>query len=83
MNRWNGNQPPTIEEVSDYEYCFVNQGNRVTLATGSTIRLLWMRSINAWEEPPTAFQGEHEDLDAAEHLVELMLEIIQQKREAK
>jgi hypothetical protein len=87
MNRWNGERPPTVAEVADWDYCWVYQTGTVVFATGYAARMMWGKSIIAWETPPTAYRGEDDDfIESAELLVamrnddrEKMREILSRK----
>jgi hypothetical protein len=70
MNRWISDRPPTVEELADWDYCFVSQTETVVFATGFSARLMWGKSITAWEMPPTEFRGDEDDfIESAELLV--------------
>ena len=84
MNRWNYENPPTVEEVKDSEPCYVTIEKEVIDAPGSRyvihmsgymVRAYWqscwtgMQRIIAWEPKPTPWDEEAEAMEAAELLV--------------
>jgi hypothetical protein len=82
MNRWIADRPPTIDEVSDWDYCHVWQKNKVVFATGFATRMMFAKTVEAWEMPPTAYQGDEDDfLESAELLVAMRNDDVAKMRE--
>jgi hypothetical protein len=82
MNRWISDRPPTVEELAEFDYCFVYQGNQVKFATGFSARLMWGKTVFAWEPPPTEFYGDEDDfIESAELLVAMRNDDIAKMRE--